>query len=485
MSSIVHGIALGTSVTPDAPDTHAMSIAPETSNISVTSIAPDMRNMSNTPVSPGPFIIALITVLAKNWQRTWCDKRTIMMRNVSTTVRNLIDNMGLPIFVCLANKWTVKDEEIGFMNKISVFSNSYKITTLDIHYCKIKMIIEDLQKALRQCSNLECLKLSNNNIGDEEVLRLTEAFKQCRMLKLLDLSINNIGKAGAKMLENALSINTTLIHLNLEMNYVEQEGANSISRLMTNENLKSIAYINLSENHIFCEGAISLASAINKQNQSLTHLDLSNNSIEKGFESLALALERCENLKYLNLNGNWIDSYESLSGVLVQCKLLKHLDLGYNSIRLLESNSFINELGQCSLICLELPNNNICDEGIVKLIGKLKLCRTLKKLNLSENNISDKGAEILSRALIDCDWPELKELNLSSNKIDNKGVESIAYALTYSIVKSKADNTTLTKLDLNFNWFDDIGLNILNQALKSCASLKCSSMFCYNRSSIN
>ena len=222
MSSVVHDIASRPSITSETSDIHNMLdtyITSRTSHTSHTSIVRAAPRMC-VPTSPPLFIIALTTVIAKNWQRTWCDKRTIMMRKVSTTVKNLIDNMGLPVFVCLANKWTVKDEEIGFMKKISVLSNSYKITTLDIHYCKINMIIENLLKTLSQCSNLECLKLSNNNIGDIEVFRLAEAIKNCNMLKLLDLSINNIGKAGAKKLENALSENTTLIHLNLGMNYL-------------------------------------------------------------------------------------------------------------------------------------------------------------------------------------------------------------------------------------------------------------------------
>ena len=81
------------------------------------------------------------------------------------------------------------------------------------------------------------------------------------------------------------------------------------------------------------------------------------------------------------------------------------------------------------------------------MIGEaIKVNKTLKKLNITDNSISDDGAAAISDGLKYI--ISLQELNMSHNKITSEGAKMIAEAIKV--------NTTLHTLDLRL---DDIDIN--------------------------
>lgn len=79
---------------------------------------------------------------------------------------------------------------------------------------------------------------------------------------------------------------------------------------------------------------------------------------------------------------------------------------------------------------LFLGNNNITDEGVACLANMLKTNKTLKQLNLSSNKVSDRGVQYLDDALNNQQNNSLEKLYLNSNKlITDNGVPYLAEML--------------------------------------------------------
>ena len=107
---------------------------------------------------------------------------------------------------------------------------------------------------------------------------------------------------------------------------------------------------------------------------------------------------------------------------------------------------------------LNLRQNQITDKGVEHLYKALTQtnCK-LNSLILGENEITDEGVDLLSRALKHSNC-KLNILNLSNNKITDKGVEYLSAALTHT-------NCKLNKLILSGNETTDEGVESINTAL--------------------
>ena len=97
---------------------------------------------------------------------------------------------------------------------------------------------------------------------------------------------------------------------------------------------------------------------------------------------------------------------------------------------------------------LDLTSNNIGEEG-GEIIGNNKFWVHLEELVLRETNIGDRSAVAISQ---NHTWKNLKKLDLSNNKIGNKGAISIA---TNDVWKS------LTVLNLSWNKIHNKGIAAL------------------------
>ena len=122
---------------------------------------------------------------------------------------------------------------------------------------------------------------------------------------------------------------------------------------------------------------------------------------------------------------------------------------------------YVNEISKC----LQMNKNfqllklkNITKENF-KPIFEVK---TLQKLDLSNNNLSNEEAAIISDGLKSNN--SLQELYVSCNQITSEGAERLGEAMQV--------NTTLQKLDINANTICDDGAAAISDALKSNNSLQ-------------
>ncbi|WP_075883317.1 putative nucleotidyltransferase substrate binding domain-containing protein [Candidatus Protochlamydia sp. W-9] len=155
-----------------------------------------------------------------------------------------------------------------------------------------------------------------------------------------------------------------------------------------------------------------------------------------------------------------IKNLEIDSGILLQ---LYMNDPKFASVNL--SNQKISDRGaeaiaqalafNTALRVLRLDNNLISDKGMEALARALAFNTDLRVLYLDSNQIGDKGMEALASAL-----PAnkaLRELFLNTNQISDKGMEALARALP--------DNKALNALYLDGNQISDKGMKALARAL--------------------
>jgi Ran GTPase-activating protein (RanGAP) involved in mRNA processing and transport len=123
-----------------------------------------------------------------------------------------------------------------------------------------------------------------------------------------------------------------------------------------------------------------------------------------------------------------------------------------------QSLSHALSVNECSLIKLDLSQNDITDEGARYLAQMLKTNRILTKLSLSNNKISDNGVKFLADALQNRN-NTLETLSLTENKL-------LSDASIDFLVNMFQHNRSLKKLWVNDCNLSKSGQNILKQAAR-------------------
>ena len=168
-----------------------------------------------------------------------------------------------------------------------------------------------------------------------------------------------------------------------------------------------------------------------------------------------LALPFC-NLGYVGI--------KNLSEILHLCKSLKHLDLSGNDIDLEALQILLNSVENSREIpihSLELSSNNIGSGSIEGIRAIISLIRSPRKnkirvISLRANFLSHSAVAFLMGFLKEN--KSLKEINLAENGIQDKGAQLIADMLS--------TNKALEKLDVSYNDVGISGVKYIAQALE-------------------
>ena len=122
----------------------------------------------------------------------------------------------------------------------------------------------------------------------------------------------------------------------------------------------------------------------------------------------------------LELNKCYIAAVE-LERILKEykCSQLKYLNISYNNISFEEEEALVLAFGECSLLEeLHIENIKFTAKGVETLVNQSKW-QQLKHLNMSNNEVLDEGISAFTSA----EWPLLEELNVKNTKITQKGLE--------------------------------------------------------------
>ena len=255
---------------------------------------------------------------------------------------------------------------------------------------------EPLLQGLQQTDKLQILFVENNLIGEKMKILMVSMFS---LDQLKHLNIGNCGCEQPVILSNILSklvSNDEVEFVNfggntLDITCVQQvEAAPNLGRLQTMCVAKS--FQNDPE-------SINCITESMKKTPSLTELDLSNHQINGTL--LADSLEYWPKLKGLSLAECLLSEEEIVANVLRKLpfnKLIEILNLSWNNL----GNKGFMELDSTLEYMNNLTELNVCQcEGSnIDIMGaflqSLKTKNKLRKLDLSHNYVGSKGVEILS-----------------------------------------------------------------------------------------
>jgi len=199
----------------------------------------------------------------------------------------------------------------------------------------------------------------------------------------LSISGNNITEDAAESIACFLSHNCKLEELGLGFNKLESAGAIKIAEM---SNITNLRKLNISDNNITKDVAEIIACFLS-QNCKLEELDLGYNKFETAGAIKIAEMSNIRNLRKLSISDNHITKNAAKS---IACFLSQNFKLEE----------------------LDLSHNNLQTAGAIK-IAKMSNITNLRKLNVSDNGISEDAAKSIACFLSqNCN---LEELDLGCN----------------------------------------------------------------------
>lgn len=139
--------------------------------------------------------------------------------------------------------------------------------------------INYLSELLNLNTNLTSLILDGCNINDTCVKSISSSLILNHTLKNLNLNANGFGLnnvTGIINLSESLKLNSSLTNLNLASNYLKDQGANYLSEALKVNRV--LTELNLESNKIQGSGILSLLDSLQKNNSTLSSLNIESNS---------------------------------------------------------------------------------------------------------------------------------------------------------------------------------------------------------------
>ena len=337
---------------------------------------------------------------------------------------------------------------------------------LDLSYNILSDDGATLISSCLKCNNLLELNISHNNITNKAIKNITEFIQVNTTLKKLDLSYNILSDDGATLISSCLKCNN-LLELNISHNGITDKGTKEIAEAI--EISLTLQNIDISRNHISVEGLVYFMEAV-KNNCTLQVVNITHNNVTRsGFTSIKQCIENLHQIKfYASWNEiSWskkIKKHVLMSRISSSCapdkidddvwsfKGREHpLYFMFFSECLKEDDTLQElDLSQSQPSWMRRISDDITSEE-ARMIGEaIKVNKTLQKLDISNNSISDDGAAAISDSLkfnI-----SLQELDMSYNEITNVGAKMIGEAIKV--------NTTLHTLHLRQYSNDELSFNM-------------------------
>ena len=375
-----------------------------------------------------------------------------------------------------------------------------------------------ISNSLKFNISLQELNISRNKITSEGTKYIGESILLNTTLQKLDLSCNAVSDDGAAAISDNLKHNTSLQELNISHNSITNKGIKVIAKVIQINS--TFQNIDISKNHISIEGLVYFMEAV-KNNCTLQVVNITHNNVTRsGFTSIKQCIENLQHSIQIYASWNEINQYGKLvtkistscapdnieddvwsfdeydTDHLIMClseclkedDALQELNLSYNKI----TNEGAKMIGEAikvnkTLQKLYINNNSIFDDGAAAIsdglkhnislqelnmscnkigakmiVEAIKVNKTLQKLHIRSNSISDDGAAAISDGLKHN--ISLKELDMSYNKITNEGAKMIGEAIKV--------NKTLQKLYISLNSISDDGAAAISDGLKHNISLQ-------------
>ncbi|KAL4499366.1 hypothetical protein ABPG73_008916 [Tetrahymena malaccensis] len=303
----------------------------------------------------------------------------------------------------------------------------------------------------------------------------------------IDLSNNPIGVDGALYLSQALKnlVNLQILEIKLSNNHIGMSGIQGILQAVQKCDKIYDLSLGLEENLISDKELIYLALTLEQLAQiQVLSLDLSKNNFGKeGIIALGSQLAKCKNLTSLSIDFSCCFSKEKpqnigdiLSSFVVELKYSKsltNLSLNLLYLRIYDEGSLILAQSlQCLInlnkLSLFFSKNRISSVGIYSLGTSIVHLINLQKLHLNfwSSSINDESVTSLAQNLLKCQNLQSLELLMTNNKVADKGIFELANVLI------QITSITNLSLVLDDNQISENGAIYLCKSLKKCIQIQ-------------
>ncbi|XP_073465469.1 NACHT, LRR and PYD domains-containing protein 3-like [Aquarana catesbeiana] len=330
---------------------------------------------------------------------TWMQKKILKQRpDKSTENKRELLNLFY-YFYESRNKALVSQSIIS--NKVD-FSN-VPLSPLD---CSVLSFI------LQSCREIEEVNLSSCNIPSEGVRKLIPALHN---IKSLILDKNHLTDSSCPHLASVIRNNQTLRTLDLSGSNLEGPHFRDLMEALTSSRIEELQLYN---NHLPDSSCPHLASGI-RNNQTLRRLILSNNNLEgPHFRDLmeALTTSRIEELElsYTRLTDS---SCPHLASGIRNNQTLRRLDLSENKLVGPNFRDLMEALTTSPIEKLQLSYDHLTDRSCPLLESLIRNTQTLRRLNLSKNNLEGPHFSNLINALT---TSRIEELQIRGNSLSEE-----------------------------------------------------------------
>ena len=371
----------------------------------------------------------------------------------------------------IADVSSLKTFEISYFNlsQIKFFhKEKLNLSNNNISLDGIQIISEYIKN---QNCTLQKLNLNNNYIGDEGCTILSKGIKKNKSLKTLNLSQNNIIFLGLINIANSLNsksvdgiYNHTIKKLDFSRNSIGNQALIDFCEILKNEPEERFIKINFQYNSL-TDLSINQYGEFIQKYINLTFLSLTNRISYDNQINFLKYCKRLTNIKKIMIqNFKFFDEHSKLfNEILLNNKNIENIFIYYNSILYPESIKNISSgiEHNKNLTQIYLTQCNIGDEGAIILSNALFTNFNINQIHLDENKIGEEGAKAISEKLLG--KISLKKLILSHNLIDSKGA--------FYIGKNLAEAQGIQNLFINSNEIGDEGCEFISKGLEKNISL--------------
>lgn len=345
--------------------------------------------------------------------------------------------------------------------------STVRSTTPSLSYTRNSITIEGLsQLQLKKLYQAKCEDLNIPVLPDQQFRFYIYCFKNFYQ-RCFDMQDSGIGEKSAKAIGEILSYNENFAYIILGKNMLGDEGCLNITKGLK-KNL-TIVYLDLSSNSLTPEGSEKIMKVLSSYG-SLAGLNISsyeglhrNRVCHSGANGLKCLLTKSLTISYINVARTSIgDGLKIIIEPLKASMSLTSLDLCDNNIGNLYLEGFLRSLETSCVIDLNISANNICNKGAEYVGNYLSKNPTLEKLNIANSGIKTKGARKVFESL--SNNSHLKILLMQGNLLNN--------GLSEEMVMSLAVNMTLEELDLSGCMIKNSGVVVVAECLTRNRKIK-------------
>ena len=309
-------------------------------------------------------------------------------------------------------------------------------------------------------STIEGSTKNRNRLTSVGIKNIDLYLKNNYLIEFFNLSGNSIRNEGFSLLCKGLNENHSINNLNIAYNEIEEKGIVQGLKFITTSILK-LTFLDLSKNNIMNEGIIALTNQL-KLFPNLLSLNLSFCGFEfKGFKTLLKSLQYSRKIECLNVSGNKLKSKNFFS-LKPYFNFIGLKSLNMSKCHLCDNTTF--ELGDCleqncTLRKLNISHNEITDEGFKTFSKLFYKNNVLENFDCSSNFITDEGVKELIKSLeINT---SLKSINFYDNQLHNE--------ISNLILEVLDKNTTVTYINLYYNRIQLKKIDEINKILRTNA----------------